>query len=177
MMFIGSAVIGLGLVLASQIHSLWQFYAAFLIINAGASAGSITTMQAVMVRWFQRYRGRVLGIMESAPSLGSIIVPIMAAAITAFGWQYALAMSGVALLAISLPLSFFIRSRPQDYGLLPDGATAIHAHAPRQRPHPGAGSSRSANELSIGQALRLPAFWFIALSIAMFALATTRNDC
>ena len=171
LMLMGTAVIGLALILASQIHSVWQFFAVFLLVNLGASLASIITMHAVLVRWFDRYLGRATGIMETAPAVGTLLVPILATIITVFGWRTAFAVSGTALASICFPLAFFIRSRPQDYGLLPDGAvagdSAQDSGLMRGR---GQSSSRSIGEATIGQALRLPGFWLIAFSLGMFGL-------
>ena len=168
LMLMGTAVIGLALILASQINSLWQFFAIFFLVNLGASLASIMTMHAVMVRWFDRYLGRAMGILETAPAIGTLLVPIVAAMITAFGWRTAFVVSGAAIASICFPLSLLVRSRPQDYGLQPDGAAAGEL-ATGQRPVRGR-SSRNAGEASIGQALRLPGFWLIAFSLGVFGL-------
>ena len=171
LMLMGTAVIGLALILASQIDSLWQFFAVFFLVNLGASLASIMTMHAVMVRWFDRYLGRAMGVMETAPALGTLLVPIVAATITAFGWRTAFVLSGTALASICFPLSLFVRSRPQDYGLQPDGAVAGDSSQDR-RPMRGRGqsASRSIGDATIGQALRLPGFWLIACSLGVFGL-------
>lgn len=171
LMLMGIAVIGLALVLASQIHSLWQFFAVFLLANLGASLASIMTMHAVMVRWFDRYLGRAMGMLEAAPALGTLLVPILALTITRFGWRTAFAISGIAIASICFPLALFIRSRPQDYGLQPDGTVAVDS-APYQRQvrDRGKSGSRSMGDATIGQALRLPGFWLIAFSLGVFGL-------
>ena len=46
----GAVVMGAGMVLVSQIQELWQFYAAFLVISIGSSLGSISTINAMLIK-------------------------------------------------------------------------------------------------------------------------------
>ena len=170
-MLIGITIIGMGLILASQIHSLWHFYAVFLIVNVGASFASIMTMHALMVRWFDRHLGRAMGVMETSTAFATLIVPVMAGLITGFGWRTALAMGGATVMSVCLPIALLIRSRPEDYGLLPDGATTGDSSQDRRSTSDRSrSSSRVTEAASIGQALRLPAFWLIAISLGVFGL-------
>ena len=116
MVLTGMATIGLGLLLASQIHSLWQFYVTFLIVSAGNSLGGVTIIWAVMIRWFDRYRGRALGLVNTA-TIGHWLVPVIAVVISTSGWRIALAGSGIAVLAICLPMGLAIRSAPRTMAL------------------------------------------------------------
>jgi sugar phosphate permease len=172
MVLTGMATIGLGLLLASQIHSLWQFYATFLIVSAGNSLGGVTIIWAVIVRWFDRYRGRALGVVNTA-TIGHWLVPMVAVVISRSGWRIALAGSGIVVLAICLPLALAIRSRPEDYGLLPDGSTLAdpfpHAGEPLP-PNQKQDASGGAEGLSVGQALRASSFWLIALATAVYGM-------
>ena len=170
-MFIGITIIGMGLILASQIHTLWHFYVVFLIVNVGASFASIMTMHALMVRWFDRHLGRAMGIMETSTAFATLVVPVMARLITGFGWRIALAIGGATVMSICLPVALVIRSRPEDHGLLPDGATA-RSSSQQRRPinDHNRSSSRATRTVSIGQALRLPTFWLIAFSLGIFGL-------
>ena len=172
MVLTGMATIGLGLLLTSQIHSLWQFYVTFLIVSAGNSLGGVTIIWTVMMRWFDRYRGRALGLVNTA-TIGHWLVPMVAVVISTSGWRTALAGSGIAVLAICLPLALVIRSRPEDYGLVPDGFVpadpSLHPGGPLPS-HQEQHTSEAAEGLSVGQALRAPSFWLIALATAVYGM-------
>ena len=68
-----------------------------------------------------------------------------------------------------VPLSFMLRTNPEDVGLLPDGDRDHAPGAPSEggRPRPSRVSEVS---LTGRQALRSPAFWFIILAFALGGL-------
>lgn len=167
MIFTGMVTIAIGFLLASQVQSLWQFYVAFLIVNTGSSIGSINNMHAVLVHWFRRYLGRALGILNSAPSVGTLLVPFIALLITAFGWRWTLVISAFLILAISVPLSLAIRPNPQNYGLFPDGINPADSHGSHGTTSPDKLTS-SSGEATVGLALRTASFWFITLAIGIY---------
>jgi MFS family permease len=64
------------------------------------------------------------------------------------------------VLAIALPLALVVRHRPEDHGMLPDGARSQASLAD----DPDAGDEEWG--MSIGEVLRTPAFWFISFGQA-----------
>ena len=53
---------------------------------------------------------------------GAVFVPIIALLIDRFGWRQTAVFIGIFVWVAALPLAFFVRNRPEDMGLLPDGA-------------------------------------------------------
>ena len=110
-------VMGLGLVLTSQVNALWQFYLTYgLIVGSGASGGfPIST--ATVTRWFVKHRGLALGIVSSGVGLGTLIVlPIAERLITAFGWSRAYFIFGLAAWVVIIASALFLRRDPEKMG-------------------------------------------------------------
>ncbi|GIW06971.1 MAG: hypothetical protein KatS3mg060_1776 [Dehalococcoidia bacterium] len=121
---VGVVLFGLGFVAMSQIDSIVGFYAAFLLAAIGASLGGVQTLTVTVVNWFERRRATALGLLNSGWSIGGLLVPVMALAMSAAGWRTTMLVAGILLIVTGLPLAHLIRSRPEDLGLLPDGAPA-----------------------------------------------------
>lgn len=119
--------------------------------------------------WFSRLRGTSMGISMSVMTAGALlVVPAIAWAIDPeadrLGWRNtAMVIAGVIFVgALVFPL--FIRTRPQDMGLNPDGDADDAPRPVRREPTPEelAASAPPEPELTLRQALRTQAFWCIA---------------
>lgn len=124
MMLIGALFMGAGLICLSFVQAVWQFIAifavffSFSVFSLGSPAGS-----TLVTRWFNRYRGRALGLAALGMSAGGLVLPIITQIlIESFGWRMAFSMLGMLLLLFTFPvLLFSIRNSPADKGLLIDG--------------------------------------------------------
>ena len=66
---------------------------ALAVTSAGALAGNTVT-----ARWFQRHRGRALGILAVSTSAGGFLMtPLFAALIDNYGWRDALDIVSIAI--------------------------------------------------------------------------------
>jgi cyanate permease len=97
-----------------------------------------------------------------------IYIPLIAWLVRVQGWRGAL-VSLAAILAVgTLPIhALLLRRHPADLGLLPDGAATAPTD-PTAPATPGA-AERST---TVGEALRGPAFWFLAVAFFLATLAT-----
>ena len=127
MALIGLVLVSVGLLLFSQVHHLWTFYAASGIIALGQSVGSFTPFSAAIVRWFARSRGRAMGLLNSGNGAGYLLVPVLATLITTVGWRETLIIAAALTLLCGIPLSLVLRNSPEEYGLRPDGDSAPEA--------------------------------------------------
>jgi MFS family permease len=83
------------------------------------------------------------------------------------GWRMTYAVLGVALLLIMVPVGLlFYRSRPETFGLLPDGATT----APKIVTSKGEVEEEN---WTAQEASRTPAFWIIAFGLASMSMLST----
>ena len=56
MVLIGFLIQGAGFLLFSQMHSLWQFYLAFIVMSMGGGFGTWLPVMTVLNNWFRRRR-------------------------------------------------------------------------------------------------------------------------
>ena len=110
-----------------------------------------------------------MGVASMGGAMGPLFFPItIYGLISLVGWRDAWFALGVISLALLLPLSFLLRTRPEDIGVRPDGDRddiAPDAAAPAGgRPRPGGAGEFS---LTGRQALRSPAFWLIILAFGL----------
>lgn len=119
--------------------NLWQFYLFFIALGlVGNGVGPLPYGNVVSL-WFDRYRGLALGLMMVGIGSGAMIMPSLAQQLIArFGWHTAYAVLGGAVLLIAIPVvAVILRERPQDMGLLPDGAPPRNVVAGSEAAAPG----------------------------------------
>jgi MFS family permease len=119
------------------------------------------SITSTIVNWFSRRRATAMGIAQMGMSVGGLLVPVVALSMSSIGWRETAFMSGVLALVVGLPLTHLMRTRPEDYGYLPDGvdpATAMQGRTERTRVFDEAEPAFTPR-----QALRTRAFWFISL--------------
>ena len=154
----GVVVFGAGLCLLSQVTSLPAFYGAFVVIALGSSLCGFFPLNVTLIHWFERKRARALSAMSFALAFGGILVPLVAAAITSFGWRPTALASGILAIGVGLPLAFVIRNSPHQYGEVVDGIP------PQTSEHTAASEkSDGTRDFTAAEALRTSAFWLISL--------------
>ena len=120
---VAGAIMTLCLFSLASVGSLWHFYLAFALGRAMTS-GAISLASSVAVsNWFVRRRGRALALVQVTSRGGTATLPALTLTLAqAFGWRAAWAALGAIVLAVAiLPAALFVRRRPEDLGLLPDG--------------------------------------------------------
>ena len=120
-----AVLLGLCLMLLSQMTALWQLYVLRLGVGVGFTALAHVPVNIVISRWFARKRGRAMGTaMIGAPVGGLLMTPFASSCIEWVDWRLTLLILGGLLWLILLPvLCGLLRDRPTDLGLLPDGET------------------------------------------------------
>jgi len=107
------ASMGIGLLLSSQIHQLWQLYIFNGLFIGLSIAASYAIPAAVVALWFTKRQGLALGVATLGVSLGTAFVPpCISWLIGMLGWRTALAIAGVAAMAIGIPAALLIRQPP-----------------------------------------------------------------
>ncbi len=168
MIVFGIIVFGLGFIALSQIDTLAGFYGAIVMIAVGASFSGYFPLTVAVVQWFEQQRARALSAMGFGLAFGGLAVPAVAWAMQSFGWRAAAFGSGVLLIAVGLPLSRVIKSRPEDHGETVDGLPP--PPPPVTGMQPAAGAQR---EFTAREAVRTAAFWLLALGHGMSLLVVT----
>ena len=123
--------------LAFTFHILFLVFMFSFVLSAAMSGASIGTLGPLLARWFQRRRTTVLGLVVAGSSMGGLLlVPFSAFLVELTNWRTSWAVLGLIIIGLALPLAlFFLRSRPSDLGLQPDGDpdSAQNAAAERRR--------------------------------------------
>ncbi len=165
LMPIGALLIGCGLLLSGAGTSLWHFYLSYgLLVGLGIGCIGFVSSTALISHWFRRRRGTALGFATMGLGFGILMVPVVQALITAYGWRAAIAFLGAVVLATLAPLNAaFQRRRPEDIGQLPDGGSADDADITPvvEASHPEPPDSR--RDWTLGEAFRSFPFWAIAM--------------
>ena len=126
----GGALVGLG-----AISAAWAFYFFYFFNALGYVCGGPLPCQVLLSRWFDKTRGRAMGIAYLGIGIGGAIVPLLAAWLTSqLGWRGSLQAVGVLIVLIALPLAYFVREAPAD--------RASEDRGSRTRPFRPAGGSR-----------------------------------
>ena len=130
-------------------------------LGQGALGLAATTAAA---RWFERKRGRALGIVTAAGSAGISLAPVLSEwIIAAQGWRTAWFVLGVLVLVLVLPVAMWgLRDDPVDLGQVPDGAADSHDSPAIQR----WGMTRR-------QAFSEPYFWVLIGGLAVSGMLST----
>ena len=160
LIFGGSILVCAGFLIFSHVSTLTMFYGAFALIAIGMSTCTQTVLMTAVTNWFRRKAGVAIGIVASGFGLGGFFVPVITKLIDVLQWRTTMLAVGLGMLAIVLPLSLFIRHKPEHYGYRPDGQMSNivetkEAHISIANPEVN---------IPAKQALRQRAFWHVAIS-------------
>lgn len=122
----GAISMGTGFGLLGLVQTPLQFYLVLgVFVGFGAGAmGQLATSKLVS-NWFVLKRGSALGIAATGISVSGVVMPgISAWIIATFGWREAFMTYGLITFLVVVPVVLrLVISKPEDVGLLPDGAT------------------------------------------------------
>ncbi len=174
LMLLSAVMLGCSLIVLRYIDSLWQFYLLFGVCSGFAQiAGGFALTMTILPKWFVRKRGRVLGIAAMGPGLGPMLYPVsLQALIDASDWRMAWFVLGIVALCVLVPLSFLVRTRPEDMGQLPDGETRdVSASGEREASQvEGQPRSIAAGGLTLRESVRTLSFWLIVAAFMLVGL-------
>ena len=174
LMAAGGLVSGAGFLLLGQARDFWQFLLfRWLLVSSGdALMGSMVNVS--ISRWFVRMRGRALALAGMGHGLAKVGMPLLAASlILHMGWRAAWVLFGILTLALVVgPSLLFMRPRPEDMGLLPDGRSELQDETEVPSRDAGRVKARQSALADVAwsrrEALRTAAFWLI---VATFGVA------
>mgnify|MGYP005859350813 CR=1 FL=1 len=125
LMFAGAVSTALGLLMMSQMRSLGMFYVASILMALGSSSAGISITTTVIGRWFHRNLGLATGVMICGHGASGVLVPLIVRLVALYEWRIAILILGVSMFVLIVPLTLVVRSRPEPYGYLPDGAESV----------------------------------------------------
>jgi MFS family permease len=150
---VGTLVLAVALAATGRATTLWQLYLFYGVLAAvGLAATGHVVASAILVRWFVKRRGTVVGVLSGASMAGmTFLVPIAMWLILTVGWRTTYLLLGIFTLVLVLPLSLWVlRDDPEAIGQHPDGLA----------PDAGGGASAGLVErTAVSEALQAPPFW------------------
>ena len=162
---VGVASMCAGLCLLSLAQDLLHYALIHLtLVTMGGFAVLFYGSATVVNNWFDKRRGLAFGFFFTGISLGAALVYVVNFLVESLGWRDAVLVMGTAGLVVGLPLASLLRDRPEDFGMLPDGAPApadTAAAAPSRRT-----VEFAEHGLTLGQALRTPGFWTLSIGFS-----------
>ena len=122
-LFITAAIILLvGAIGASQSHTVYQLCIFFgVFVALGTICAGFVPNAALISNWFVKKRGTAVGIAQAGTRDAFLLAPVIQLVILSLGWRNTYLALAAAVFMIIIPLSLFLRAKPQDMGLLPDG--------------------------------------------------------
>lgn len=163
-------LIGVTFVLMYFMSELWHLYA-LQIFARSMNTGVLAVASAVIVpNWFIAKRGKATALAGLGFPAGSSLIPLFIAFVVAlYSWREASLGAGIMILAVSaLPTALLLRRRPEDMGLLPDGAT------PEAAADTPARDLRVADRsLRLRDAARHPALYLLIAAVSLWWFGRT----
>ena len=107
----GASLIGL-----SQMNALWLFYLCYFFNALGYVCGGPLPNQVLLSRWFDKARGKAMGFAYLGIGIGGAIAFKLANVLEkGLGWRNALMAMGILMIAIALPMVWFVKEAPEGY--------------------------------------------------------------
>lgn len=151
---LGSVLLGMGLIGASQAAELWQFQLIYGVLVGSAAGSFYAPMVAAASAWIDRHRSLAVALVSAGMGVAPLTVAQFASWLNiAYDWRQAMLVIGICASAILIPASLLVR-RP----VRPAAATGAQQVSR---------SAADGPDPSATQALRTPQF--ITLALAHFA--------
>ena len=175
-MLFGAVSASLGMIFLARIEEFWQLWVLFAVVGAlGLHELGNLTGPVVISKWFVRRRGRAMALATTGTVIGAMtMTPIIGLLISNVGWREAWQYMGISVLVITLlPVAIFMRSRPEDVGLLPDGDGQQRFTQTTSSQNPQSKSYATEHSWTLKQALCTRSLWLIVISMNLASLAAS----
>ncbi len=178
LMAAGALWVGMGYLLLSQVQTFRQFALIRMgVVILGDALMNSSVTNVVLSRWFHRMRPRALAISSMGVGLGKAGMPLFAATLMLWlGWRQTWAVFGLTTIALVMaPAILFVRRRPEDMGLHPDGSPEPHGSRPFERRATGQAQRRISRDViwSRKEAIRTRTFWLIVITFGISSSGVT----
>ena len=157
----GLVAAGIGFFGFSAMHSLAAYYIFYFMQTVGYVSGGPVPNQVLISHWFNRMRGRAMGLAYVGIGVGGAVAPVLTQYIIRnAGWRTAMVAFGAVIFVVLIPVVVLVvRNRPADLGLQPDGSL---------QPQTGGKPSLTAGApVTLRRVAGSPAFWLILIGSAM----------
>ena len=154
---VGIAIVGAMLLLLPYIQTLVHLFTIFAVMSIGLTLAAGPTLTKIVSSWFFQRRGLTLGLINGGGAIGGmVLVPVSSVFVEWFSWQHAYQFLGILLLLVIFPIGLlFIKNRPEDVGLKPEGAPPSIVSADGQ----GSSPALAFRDSTFVEAFKTPFFW------------------
>ncbi|MCK0471837.1 MFS transporter [Halalkalibacter sp. APA_J-10(15)] len=169
MLIFAGVALGLACFYNSIVSNIWMMAIGFFFIRLFGQ-GSMTLIPNTLVpQWFIQKRGRALSFMAIGGFASAAFFPLANAwLIQRWDWQTSWQVWGALLLFLFVPLVIlFVRNKPEDIGLKPDGLT-LRKNKNQKQPIPIAEV-----DWTLQEARKTLAFWALIVCVGIPALVNT----
>jgi len=155
----GLSSAGLAFLGFAGMQSLSTYYCFYFLSTVGYLSGGPIPNQVLVSQWFDRLRGRAMGIAYVGIGVGGAVAPVMAQyLIRHYGWRTAMLAVAIIIFALLVPVTIMVvRDRPGDLGLVPDGNRVSDSKS----------ATEPAVPILLRAALRTRSFWLILIASLM----------
>lgn len=166
---VGTLMITLGMIACSMASEIWHFYILFgVIIAMGTCFAGWSQFAPILADWFVKRRATALGIVTAGFGLCFLLSFFTEFLILNLGWKGAFVILGVLPTLIISPLTvLFVKSKPEELGLLPDGASSSSDPIVKSEMAVIEGEC-SPTDLTLTEAIKTSRFWMIFLAQFFF---------
>lgn len=126
LMMSGALMMGAALIGLSLTRSLGLFYLFYIFNALGYVCGGPLPCQVLISRWFDKNRGKAMGIAYLGIGTGGALVPLISTGLEKnFGWHLSLGILGILVIFIAFPMSYFIKGSRSGYIKSDNNDTAV----------------------------------------------------
>jgi sugar phosphate permease len=170
LLVLGSILGGIGFILLARIQTLWSFYLIFIFLSVGSSFLFPVPGWTAVANWFVKKRGIALGTLSATMGIAGLVIYLVNWLIGLYGWRQTLVIVGIGMWAIGIPSALVVRTRPEPYGLLPDGDDSVPLKQGRSTVTLSQETQKE-QEFTVRAALKTRAFWTLAILVTLSAAA------
>ena len=154
-----SVIFGVGLILMSQVNSLWQLYLFFGVITGIGMSGLWVPMLSTVARWFTKTRSLMTGIIISGLTVGQIIgPPVVSRLIDKYRWRDSYIIIGIFSIVTLVLAAQFMKRSPVE---VPQKATDVHSGQQQT-------ATYISSDYSLKEAMRTVQFWLATMTFLFF---------
>ncbi|MBN1190494.1 MAG: MFS transporter [Dehalococcoidales bacterium] len=156
----GGLFLGMGMILTSQVHNLWQIYLSYGVLVAIGMGSMYVPMTSTLTRWFGKRRGLMAGIAISGIGLGIGTIPSLATRlIEILEWRGAFIAVGAANLILIIALAQLLKATPDK-----------DQNSPESEPPAPVRAVAVVKEYSFMEAFRTGQFWMIIFAWIFYGI-------
>ena len=149
----GAVLVGLGLVLASRATSLLEFQLTYGVLVGIAGGAFFAPLISATTMWFDTNRALAVSLVSAGVGVAPMTIsPFARWLISAYDWQFAMLVIGVAAWALLIPAALLVR--------LPSATSSGEADV-------ASGAAAGEGGPTIAEAFRSPQFIVLALTFAL----------